>query len=78
MGPLAHSVNSLSKLLRVSPKRVRAWIRSGELRAVNVADNGTRASWRILAEDLEAFLSERTVASNGQKRSGQRDVTKFF
>jgi len=47
-----------AKLLKVSPDKVLNWIRSGELRAVNVS--GGRPKYRIAREDLQAFTNRRT------------------
>lgn len=46
--------------LRVKPEKILAWIRSGALKAINVAGRlGGRPRWRILPEDLTAFLDSR-------------------
>jgi excisionase family DNA binding protein len=51
----------LAKLLRVEPPKVIAWIKRGELHAVNVADkNGKRPRWRISPEAFEDFIKPRT------------------
>lgn len=80
--PAAHTVSSLAKLLRVSPKRVRNWIRQGELRAVNMADPNRRPSWRILPADLERFLEERARVEKSESQAKRRqrapDVTPYF
>ena len=50
-----------ARLLRVTPGKIFAWIRTGELRAADVSfEPGTgRARWRIAREDLAAFLRSR-------------------
>jgi excisionase family DNA binding protein len=53
-----YDVEELADVLRVTPKTVRAWIRSGELRA---SDLGHRMGFRVAEEDLQAFLATRIV-----------------
>jgi hypothetical protein len=48
----------IAKLLAVSPKKVRSWCRSGQLRAANLNDN-RRPRWVILRADLDEFLRTR-------------------
>lgn len=65
---------------------VRAWITRGELPASNVAsDPNGRATWRIAAADLDAFLQHRratpAVVEPVRRRRRQRDdaeVTRYF
>lgn len=46
----------LAKRWRVKVTKVLGWIRSGELRAINLATKATRKPrWKIRAEDVEAF-----------------------
>ena len=47
----------VARQLRVDVHAVLAWIKSGELRAVNCAvnRNGKRPRWRIDADDLAQF-----------------------
>ena len=49
-----------ARKLGVSPDSVRGWISSGELKAVNVAGPGKRASHRISREALAEFERRRT------------------
>jgi excisionase family DNA binding protein len=52
----------VAKHLNVNPGKVLSWIRSGELKAVNVtARRGGRAKYRITKDDLEAFTKGRGV-----------------
>ncbi|MGH7137562.1 MAG: helix-turn-helix domain-containing protein, partial [Pirellulales bacterium] len=61
----------LAKQLGVQAEKVLGWIRSGELRAVNVADRaGRRPRWRISAETIEEFLRRReAVPRSAQPKS---------
>ena len=62
---------------------VRGWIKSGELRAVNL---GTRADarkprWRIAQTDLDLFLSRRAVqppVKAARRRRQPEGVTEYF
>ena len=66
----------------VTPRTVAAWIRAGELRAVNVGRrlNSIKPRLRITAAALEAFESLRTVGEAGQarRRRNQDDVIRFY
>lgn len=50
----------IAKLLRVSPGKVLAWIRQGDLKAVDVGED-KRSGYRVHQEDLSAFLASREV-----------------
>lgn len=69
---------------RVKPETVIGWIRSGELRAIDVSRQGSRRPrFRIDPGDLIAFANRRAVAVAPSKRSRRRqkpqnDVIKFF
>lgn len=57
----------------VAPETVVNWIRSGELRAINVAAHGTkRPRFRIDPADLAAFEAAREVAAPVQAARGRR------
>jgi len=52
----------VAKLLRITSDKVLGWIRSGELRSMNVAaKTGGRPRYRVAEEDLTAFLARRAV-----------------
>jgi hypothetical protein len=54
----------IAKACRVGVNKVLSWIRSGELRALNLAANanGERPRWRVPAEEWEAFQARRAVS----------------
>jgi excisionase family DNA binding protein len=52
----------LARTLRVSPDRVRAWIASGELGAVDVGGRGKRRRFVILPHHVEQFERRRSTA----------------
>jgi excisionase family DNA binding protein len=49
-------IRDVCERLQVTPSKVRGWIQSGRLRAMDVSSgDGKKARWRIRPEDLEAF-----------------------
>ena len=74
----------LAEKLRVSPNKIHAWIKSGELRATNVSGKpGGRHRYRISLESLQAFERRRTVGvtpaiANRRRRKSAGDYTEFF
>lgn len=73
----------VAKLLGIGPDKVLAWIRSGELRAVNVATTVKgRPRYVIDQEDLAAFLEARSVKPKPKVRTRRRRaptaVTEYF
>jgi len=73
----------LAKLLGVNSNKVRGWIESGELRAVNLG-NATRPRWRISQDELDAFVLRRTSGPKPESISRRRrrvpsgSVIQFF
>jgi excisionase family DNA binding protein len=51
------TANEVAERLKVHPKTVLGWIRSGELKAVRVGK-----SWRLLEPDVLAFVEASTEA----------------
>jgi len=68
--------------LRVSPEKVIAWIRAGELRAIDVATRGSRRPrYRIDPADLVAFENGRAVVARpapSRRRRRSPEVIEFF
>lgn len=67
----------------VKPERVIAWIRSGELRAINVANrSATRPRFRIDPADLALFEESRRVECHKsvprRRQPQQSQVIQFF
>jgi len=67
----------------VSADKVLAWIHSGELRAVNVAEQlgGQRPRWRVSIADLLAFEERRAAVpppARMQRRKQPAEVIEFF
>ncbi len=69
-------VSDVATRLAVKPQTVLAWIRGGELAAVNVARaNGGRPRWRIRESDLDAFLAARQPQPAAGRPRRTRRVT---
>jgi excisionase family DNA binding protein len=73
----------LARQLGVSPDKIVGWIRSGELRAVNIAANPKgRPRYIIDPKDVEAFEARRSIhktpsVPRRRKRTSD-DVIEFF
>jgi len=67
----------VAKLLAVDVDRVRRWIRSGRLRGIDVSENpGTgRPRFRVMREDLDAFMAGRIVGPPPPRRPRRRTAT---
>ena len=75
----ALSPPALARILAVKPSKVLGWIDTGELRAVNIAENRTgRPRWKILPEHLNEFLAGRSNedAPSPRPRRRQRQTGK--
>jgi len=71
---------AVARLLECSPDTVRDWIRSGQLRASNVA-SGNRPRWKIQRSDLETFLQTRhanPAPAPCERRRNNGGVIEFF
>src|SRR5947208_1026281 len=69
--------------LGVSPDKILAWLRSGELVGVNVATRaGGRPRWRVSLADLADFERHRAAvtapAPTPRRRGASGDVIEFF
>jgi hypothetical protein len=62
--PLAgYTVADLAKRWRISPDKVRGFLRRGELLGINVATHRcSKPQWRITPESVRAFEAGRTSA----------------
>jgi len=58
------TVQELAERLEVAEATVRQWIKSGELRAIDIGKG-----WRIADTDLEHFLRARETAPRGSART---------
>jgi len=82
MADHALTVRQVAEQLAIGQHGVLALIRSGELRAVDVSQrSGGRPRWRIMPDDLEAFVSRRTHQPRAPQRRRRRrstHVTEYF
>ena len=74
---------TIARRLGISVDKVHGWIRSGELRAFNLAARiGRRPRYRIAADDLADFTTRRQVlpAQQPTRRPRRRstNVIEFF
>ena len=69
----------VARRLGVKAQRVRAWIRSGELKAANLSD-ATRPRYRVDPIDLQIFLQRRSAgpAPKVSRRRRDSSITEFF
>ncbi len=76
------TVRDVAKRYRVGSDKVRSWIRSGELSAVNTADPLCgKPRWVILPEALAAFERKRTSEPPPKappRRRRQPDAVDYF
>lgn len=77
------SVHDVCERYGVSEHTVLGWIRSGELRAVNVGrrPGGKKPRWRIPQTELEAFELARITTPPPPQRSRRKrpaDVIEFY
>jgi len=74
---------ALTRRYAISADKVVAWIRTGELRAINIAAKpGGRPRWRIAEADIEIFELRRsatpTTKTTRRKRRAAPGVIEFF
>jgi excisionase family DNA binding protein len=68
-----YTPNELARLLRVSPDRIRAWIKAGELGAIDTARHRCgRPRYVILPVHLEEFERRRRAATTPTKPAARR------
>jgi excisionase family DNA binding protein len=61
--PAGYTPSELARILRVNADRVRAWIRSGEMPALNLASKRcVRPRFVVLPHHLAAFERKRAAA----------------
>jgi hypothetical protein len=71
--PRGLTVLDVAKRYRVSPDKVRAWIRRGEIKAVNVAANLCgKPQLRVTQESLAEFERLRSAAVPTPEAPGRR------
>ena len=83
MGERALTVKELCERYGVGEHTVLSWIRSGELRAINVGrrPGSRKPRWRVTAEAIEAFELTRThnpPPPRTRRRKRQAEVIQFY
>ena len=82
MSPIRQKLSprEVAEIWGVTAAKVRAWIRSGQLHAVNVGmgDRG-KPTWRVNKDDLDAFEARRSnrKPKSGAPRAPRRARTAF-
>ena len=74
---------AIAEQLGIDTAKILTWIKTGELRATNVATSTSgRARWRVAPTDLDDFLRRRqcvpAVKPTRRKRRAERGVIQFF
>ncbi len=72
---------AIADRLGVDAHRVIAWIKRGQLAAVNIGDGSQRPRYRVSEADLQVFLAARTVqppAPRVRRRRTDPNVIAFF
>jgi hypothetical protein len=79
---LGRTPNELARVLRVSPDRIRAWIKSGELGAINTAPTRCgKPRYVILPHHLAAFERGRQATTDPKpapRRKRQQGMVDYF
>ena len=80
---MTYSVRQITERYSVSEGTVLGWIRSGELRAMNVGrkPGAKKPRWRITESALDAFEQLRTPTPpmpRTRRRKRQTDVVEFY
>lgn len=67
-------LSEVAETLAVSADTVRAWIKKGELKATDVSltRGSQKPRLRVLKEDLDTFLTLRTVSVKTQQRGPKK------
>ena len=75
----ALSAAALARLLGVHPAKILAWIRAGELAAVDLAESrGGRPRWKIMPAALDEFLAARASQSPTPSRRRRRQTEQRY
>lgn len=77
------TVAEIGKRYAVGPKKVLHWIRSGELKAINVGHGQQQPRWRITPEAIEEFELMRTYTPTNptkkrRKQSSDDEVIRLY
>jgi excisionase family DNA binding protein len=76
-----YTPREVARLLRVGHDRIRAWIQSGAMRAVNTAPTRCgRPRYIVLPEHLAAWVQQQTVSQPPKvpRRKRRRESVDYF
>ncbi len=62
---------AIGKILGCGSDKILSLIRSGELRAVNLANGSNRPRWKVDPDDLQALLERKSNAALSQSPAPQ-------
>lgn len=79
----AFTPNDLARRYGVNVRKILAWINSGQLRAINLAaDGSSKPRWRIMGNNLQAFEDCRAAVPSSKpgrtRKKKPADVIEFF
>jgi transposase len=71
------TIKQLCERYRAGEHTVLGWIRTGELKAINIAKNigGSRPTWRVTQDAVEAFERLRSSAPEPKRKGNRRRET---
>lgn len=72
------TVKCVSKRLNVNELKIGAWIRAGELRAINVSSGKKLPRWRISETDLKDFVESRGNRQAKKSHPYRKSNRKYF
>lgn len=58
----------VARMLRTGAEKILAAIRDGQLKAVNLANTGSRPRWKIAPADLQRWLDSRANVNQSKNR----------
>ncbi len=75
----AISAAALARKLGVHPTKVLTWIKSGQLKAVDLAESpGGRPRWKIMPGELDRFLAARESQPPTPRRRRRRQTEQRY
>ena len=69
------SPGDLAERYGVKAEKVIAWIRAGELAAINTGNGRNKPRWRVTAESLAEFERRRSSQADAPSKSTRRRTT---
>ncbi len=63
--PKTYSTEEVAKFMGVSYQTVYRLVKNGKIKAINVAQSGTKKTFRIRAEEIQAYYDSIQISYNG-------------